>query len=104
ELIKKQELQAQSLQALEADLVASHKAKDAETQAKKNLQAQLEALKAEQQDTRQRQALLDEELYRAEVQLKLLEELLLPDAQQKPVASDAAHTPSTGSAAAHNAE
>lgn len=83
ELLKKQEQQTQAQQALQSDLTKVVQARDAEAKAKKVLQTQLEELQAEQQDTRQRQALLDEELYRAEVQLKLLEELLMPDSTQQ---------------------
>lgn len=84
DLRKKLELQVQTQQALEANLAKKIQACDAEVQAKKALQAQLEELNAEQQETQQRQALLDDELYRAEVQLKLLEALLLPDAANGP--------------------
>ena len=84
DLLKKLELQAQAQQALEANLANKVQACDAEVQANKALQAQLEELKAEQQETQQRQALLDDELNRAEVQLQLLEALLFPDAMNGP--------------------
>lgn len=92
ELLQKQELLAKSQQALQSDLTKAVQARDAEVKAKKALQAQLEELKAEQQETRQRQTLLDEELYRAEVQLKLLEELLVQDSEQGPFAENQPHT------------
>lgn len=80
DLLREQKQREQTQSALEADLAIRDQALDAEVQLKKNLQTLLEELKAEQQETWQRQALLDKELYRAKVQLKLLEKLLLPDA------------------------
>lgn len=79
ELIKKQELQTQAQQALQADLHKVTQVKEAETKAKAELQAKYQNLQAEQQETNRRQQLLEEEIHKAEVQLKLLEELLLED-------------------------
>lgn len=79
ELIEKQELQAQAQQALQVDLTKISQAKDVESKARAELQAKCEKLQAEQQETNHRQKLLEEEIRKAEVQLKLLEELLLQD-------------------------
>ncbi len=88
ELTHKQEPQAQLQAALEADLAKTAQVRDAEMQVKNNLQAQLKELEVKQHEAQQCQSLLDEVLYRAEVQLKLVEELLLSDTEQKPMLSD----------------
>lgn len=84
ELLKKQELQAQTQQALKADLIkisqaldAEAKARQAAQQAQVELQAQLAQAQAENQATAQRQQLLQDEVRKAEAQLELLKELLL---------------------------
>lgn len=85
-LLKKQELQTQAQQALQADLTKTIQARDAEIKAKQvtekaknELQAKYEKLQTEQQETTYRQQLLEEEIKKAEVQLELLKELLLQD-------------------------
>ena len=84
ELLKKQELQAQAQQALQADLTKTIQACDAEAQAQQaaqqalaELQQRLEQAQAEHQATAQRQQLLQDELLKAEAQLELIKELLL---------------------------
>lgn len=99
DFLQKQELQKQLQQALEFDFARTVHACDAEVQAKKTLQAQLEVLRTEMQDSLQNQSRLNKELYRAEEHLKLLEELLSPDAQQK---LDLVRGPSIDNS--HNAE
>lgn len=86
ELLKKQELQAQAQQALQADLTKTMQARDAEIKAKQvtekaknELQAKYEKLQTEQQETTYRQQLLEEEIKKAEVQLELLKGLILID-------------------------
>lgn len=83
-LLKKQELQAQAQQALQADLTKTIQARDTEAQAKQaaqqalaELQKRLEQAQAEHQATAQRQQLLQDELLKAEAQLELIKELLL---------------------------
>lgn len=68
---------------LQAELQKTKQDKDAQAKAKAGLQAQLSQLQAEQAETQQRQTMIDEELRRAEEQLKLLEELLLDEQQDQ---------------------
>lgn len=86
---------AQARQALQAQLTAelekAKRAKEDEAGAKAELQARFNNLQAEQEETAQRQGRIDEELKRAEAQLKLLEELLLNEgSEQSPVSQVAA--------------
>lgn len=83
ELLKKQELQINIQQALQADLTKQTQAHQAAEKAKAELQVKCEKLQAEQQETNYRQQLLEEEIHEAEAQLDLLKELLLAKRNQR---------------------
>lgn len=85
-LLKKEEPQVKLQQALQADLTKIAQSRDAEAQAKKTalqaqqeLQTRLDKVQAERSAAIQRQQLLQEECFKAEVQLSLLKELFLRD-------------------------